>query len=311
MTDVSEPDPVAPAPAGLYRRIARWPFTTGAGLRGGWRVLIFFLLFIAGSELLETWLPHSEGGVLRAAPLLARESLQLLLVLGATGLLGAFEKRSLRDYGLPLAGGFGRRFGSGLTLGFATASALVLALVSAGTLRLGGATLPLSRIVASAALWALVFLVVGFFEELLLRGYAQATLARSLGFWPAAVLLSCLFAAMHARNPGETPLGLAAVCCFGLFFSFTLKRTGNLWLAIGFHASWDWAESFFYGVPNSGTLVTGHLLTASFSGPAWLSGGSAGPEGSVMVLAVLAGASLMVARARRTGAACSAAAAAA
>lgn len=299
MTNLSADGVATPTQAGLNWRIARWPFAAGAGLRGGWRVLIFFLLFIAGSEVIEAWVPHVEGGELVAEPLLLRETLQLLVVLGATVLLGAFEKRSLRDYGLPIAHGFVGRFGRGSVLGFVAASALVLVLVSASALHFGGVTLPLAGIVVGGAQWALVFLVVGFFEELLLRGYAQATLARSVGFWPAAVLLSCLFAAMHAHNPGETPLGLAAVGAFGLFFAFTLRRTGSLWLGIGFHASWDWTESFFYGVPDSGALFSGHLLTVSSSGPAWLSGGSAGPEGSLMVLAVLTGAGLAVAMGER------------
>ena len=89
-------------------------------------------------------------------------------------------------------------------------------------------------------------------------------------------------------------MGLIAVGCFGLFFCYTLRVTGNLWLAVGFHASWDWTESFFYGVPDSGTRMAGHLLDTAVSGPAWVSGGSAGPEGSVLILATLAAASLFV-----------------
>jgi membrane protease YdiL (CAAX protease family) len=66
-----------------------------------------------------------------------------------------------------------------------------------------------------------------------------------------------------------------------------LRRTGDLWFAIGFHTAWDWAESYFYGVPDSGELVTGHLMNVSFSGPQWLTGGSVGPEGSWLCTALL------------------------
>jgi hypothetical protein len=38
----------------------------------------------------------------------------------------------------------------------------------------------------------------------------------------------------------------------------------------------------------SGNMMKGHLLTTHSSGPTWLSGGSAGPEGSLMVLPLLA-----------------------
>jgi hypothetical protein len=53
------------------------------------------------------------------------------------------------------------------------------------------------------------------------------------------------------------------------------------------HAAWDWAETYFYGVPDSGLLAQGHLLNSSFHGPDWLTGGSVGPEGSVLVFLVL------------------------
>ena len=270
-----------------------WPFISEGRLRGGWRVLIFFGIFVAGSELIEAWWPHvAETIELQALPVLGRESLQFLLVVAATLLLGRFERKSLGDYGLPLA--LDRRTTRGLALGFIAASALLMVLAGLGVMHISAAALFGAAIAANAAQWALVFLIVALFEELLLRGYAQATLARSIGFWPAAVLLSILFALVHAKNPGETVMGLIAVGCFGLFFCYTLRVTGNLWLAIGFHASWDWTESFFYGVPDSGTRMAGHLLDTAFSGPAWVSGGSAGPEGSVLILATLAAASLLV-----------------
>jgi membrane protease YdiL (CAAX protease family) len=132
------------------------------------------------------------------------------------------------------------------------------------------------------------FLVVGFFEEFLLRGYSQFTLATGMGFWPAAGLLSVIFAVMHTGNPGETFIGLVAVAAIGLFFCLTLRRTGNLWFAVGFHASFDWGESYLYSVPDSGTTVTGHLLNSSFHGSRWITGGTVGPEGSVLVYVVIA-----------------------
>jgi CAAX protease family protein len=287
----------APAPSSSWspRRLLAWPFLGPRGVRGGWRVLAFLALFIAGSELLNGWWPQpSPVGDLPAFPLLGREGLQLLLVVTATVFLGRFEGRGLGDYGLPWSDV--RRLGRGLLLGFGAASGLILTLAALGLLRIAGVALSGPDILANGLLWALVFLVVALFEELLLRGYAQAALSRGLGFWPAAMVLSLLFALAHARNPGETVLGLIAVGCFGLFFCYTLRVTGNLWLAVGFHAAWDWAESFFYGVPDSGTHIAGHWLQTSPAGPAWLSGGTAGPEGSLFVLVVLAAAAFLAAR---------------
>jgi len=54
------------------------------------------------------------------------------------------------------------------------------------------------------------------------------------------------------------------------------------------HASWDWGESFLYSVPDSGAVVPGHLLNSAFHGPQWLTGGTVGPEGSVLGFVLIA-----------------------
>ncbi len=76
----------------------------------------------------------------------------------------------------------------------------------------------------------------------------------------------------------------------GLFFCLLLRKSGNLWMPIGFHLAWDWGQTFFYGVPDSGIVVPGHLFQSTFSGSEWLTGGSVGPEGSwlcTMLFAVM------------------------
>lgn len=75
----------------------------------------------------------------------------------------------------------------------------------------------------------------------------------------------------------------------GLVFCLFLRRTGNLWFPIGFHTSFNWAQVYFYGVPASGVSVPGHLFDSSFSGPASLTGGTVGPEGSWLCTLMLAG----------------------
>ncbi len=67
---------------------------------------------------------------------------------------------------------------------------------------------------------------------------------------PTAAILSLLFLGFHLLNAGETAVGLVA---FGVLLP-QHWLTGNRWFAIGFHAAWDWGQSFFYGVPNSGNF---------------------------------------------------------
>ena len=66
-----------------------------------------------------------------------------------------------------------------------------------------------------------------------------------------------------------------------LLFCLFLQRTGNLWIAVGFHTAWDWGQTF-YGVPDSGILPYHSVFASVFSGPLWLTGGIVGPEGSVL-----------------------------
>jgi membrane protease YdiL (CAAX protease family) len=72
-----------------------------------------------------------------------------------------------------------------------------------------------------------------------------------------------------------------------LFFVLTLRRTGSLWFAVGMHTSWNWGQTFFYSVANSGFKAPGHLLSSSFHGPDWLTGGTVGPEASLLVFVLI------------------------
>jgi membrane protease YdiL (CAAX protease family) len=125
-----------------------------------------------------------------------------------------------------------------------------------------------------AAVW--LVLIFGW-----VRLSSQGERARGIGFWPAAILLSLLFGRVHLENPGEGWVGAAGVAAIGLVFAFALRRTGNLWLVVGWHASFDFGETFLYSVPNSGIVFEGHLSNASLHGAKWLTGGTVGPEGSV------------------------------
>jgi len=176
----------------------------------------------------------------------------------------------------------------GTVWGFGSISLLMVALYGAHAFSFGHLVLHGARLARFAAFWAVMFLLVGLYEEFLLRGYSQFTLSRGIGFWPAAVVLSLGFGLIHLRNDGEQWAGALAAAFIGFFFCLTLRRTGNLWFAVGFHAAWDWGETYFYSVPDSGMVAPGHLLSSSLRGAPWLSGGSVGPEGSVLCFVVIA-----------------------
>ena len=120
--------------------------------------------------------------------------------------------------------------------------------------------------------------MVGFFEEFLFRGYPQFTLSTGIGFWPAALCFRACSGCGHMGNPGETWVGGVGVALAALLFCVSLRLTGNLWFAIGMHAAWDWAETYFFGVADSGMPANGHLLNTTLSGNKWMTGGTVGPE---------------------------------
>jgi membrane protease YdiL (CAAX protease family) len=213
----------------------------------------------------------------------------LLLAASIPALIMArIEKRPFSAYGLPPRDAFGKLFWLGTLWGIVAITVLLGAMRAVHVFYFGHLELHGLRIVKFAIFWGLFFWLVGLFEEFLFRGYTQYTLTSGIRFWPSAILLSALFGRVHLENKGEAWAGALAAGLIGLFFCLTLRRTGNLWFAVGFHFSFDWGETFLYSVPKSGNTFPGHLLSSSLQGPAWLSGGTVGPEGSVLVFVLIA-----------------------
>ncbi len=107
------------------------------------------------------------------------------------------------------------------------------------------------------------------------------------GFWQAAWVTSTFFGYLHTANGGEDWIGIFAASFIGFVFCVSVRLTGTAWWAIGCHAGWDWAETFFYGTADSGLAPRGHFLTTSPAGNVLWSGGTDGPEGSLLVLGVI------------------------
>ncbi|HZD48563.1 MAG TPA: type II CAAX endopeptidase family protein [Silvibacterium sp.] len=289
--DVSPPEiPPAPEPP---KRNLKWVFVGENGIRAGWSVLLFVLIFVAVAFLLRTAVhylfhpkPPARDAEMTPKIGLISEGLQVFCVFVATAVMARIEKRPVLSYGYQ---GTARaaRFFFGLVWGFVAISALVLTLWKAGLLGFDELLLHGVLLWKYAVEWGLVFLFVGLFEESLLRGYLQFTLTRGIGFWWSALFLSFVFGFGHGSNPGESPVGLFSAGAIGLVFCISLWYTGSLWWAVGFHAAWDWGESYFYGTSDSGMVAHGHLLGEHPIGRLLWSGGATGPEGSLLVVPLI------------------------
>ena len=274
--------------AAIEPSYARTLFFGSDGLRPGWGFAFYAVSFLVLQKIVIAlaWSHNFRAQGLWS--MLLEEAGDLAAALIPAIVLARIEKRAWRRFGLPANGAFGKIFWVGALWGFAAISGLMLALWGVHSFSFGHVMMHGVRILRFGAFWALFFLLVGVFEEFLFRGYSLFTLARGIGFWRSAIALSAIFGLVHRGNGGEHWTGLCAAGFIGFFFCFTLWRTGTLWFAVGFHAAWDWGETFFYSVPDSGMVAPGHLLSSSPHGPDWLSGGSVGPEGSIFCFVIVA-----------------------
>ena len=278
-----------PAPDFLVQpSYVRTVFLGPHGLRAGWGLAFYVAMFYPLQFFAIRWVWSLDLDASGLWSMMLEEFGVMLAAMLPALLLAKVERRPWGAYGLPSRKAFGKLFWVGAAWGFTAITLLLAAMYGLRLFDLGHLALHGARIVKFAMFWAVFFLFVGFFEEFLLRGYSQFTLTRIIGFWPSAVLLSCAFGLIHLQNAGEQWPGLLAAAAIGFFFCLTLRRTGTLWFAVGFHMAWDWGETFVYSVPDSGTIFPGHLLKSSFHGPQWLTGGVVGPEGSVFCFVAIA-----------------------
>lgn len=277
------------------------------GIRAGWRLLIFLAILVGlliALGFIVGVIAHGRRGhfslsQLTPSGLSLTEAIMFLLVVIASAIMALIEHRRWGQYGLPMLSAFKQDFWVGGAVGFAAISGCLFAVFGLHGFHITGLNIHGSMIPFATAAWGITFVIVGLSEEFTFRGYPLFTLTTGMGFWPSAILLSILFGVAHSGNPGESKAGLASVMLFGLLFCLFLYRRGTLWWAVGFHAGWDWGQTFFYGVPDSGLKPYHNLFNSAFSGPAWLTGGTVGPEASIFTPIMLMIVAIIFARVYR------------
>jgi uncharacterized protein len=237
-------------------------------LRGPRRVVRFFSGFVIGFLALSTLVGGLAAGhwlSFGPATLSGSAIVKYALVWAAVFLMvGCFEEGTMRCY-------LQYTFSRGLN--FWWAAGVIGSLC----------VLLLWRTKGEAAWGVYIIALLGLVPCLLLH----LNRASSSGFWQAAWLTSTLFGAAHTGNNGENWIGIFAAALIGFVFCVSISVTGSAWWAIGCHAAWDWAETYFYGTADSGFVAPGHLFSTKPAGnPLW-SGGADGPEGSLLVIPVV------------------------
>jgi hypothetical protein len=144
----------------------------------------------------------------------------------------------------------------------------------------------MGNLAASILIMVLLFGLVSWQEELLIRGYWLQNLRAGLNLSLGVLLSSALFALAHSFNPNMSWQALLGLFLSGLFLAYGYLRTRQLWLPIGLHLGWNFFEGTVFGFPVSGQYSY-QVIRQTVSGPDIITGGAFGPEGGLILLPAL------------------------
>jgi uncharacterized protein len=277
-------------------------------LRSGWRVLAFLICFIIVVSLLfgltkafATLFPPLDFLFFEPSgpERLSRHKLIYLVVSNVSNLAAAviasaicarvLERRSLASVGFKLHRGWLRTFGLGSLMGAASLAIAVGIAASVGALTFDVQTRGWAPLVRGFIIVCLFFVIAGATEELIFRGFPLQALVHNLGGARAVAITSLIFGLAHVSNPGASALSTINTILAGIWLGLAYLMTRSLWLATALHCSWNFAMVFIFGLPVSGftTLSEVTWLRANVAEPAWISGGSYGPEAGVAATVAL------------------------
>ncbi|MCX7670390.1 MAG: CPBP family intramembrane metalloprotease [Anaerolineae bacterium] len=285
-----------------------WRLALHLGLLIGCTLIIAVIFFAAMAALTPRRGAEIAGAMLagraEAADMLLVQAISAAAITASVYLARrALDRRSFASLGLERRAA-GRELAYGFVLAALMMGSIFAAEVVLGWTRITGTawqTEGSGPTAIKALLWLVIFVIVGWQEELLCRGYWLSNLAEGLGR-PLAVLLSAVsFAFLHLNNPDVSWTAILGLIMAGLWFAWATLATGRLWMAIGAHIGWNFWEGTVFGFPVSG-LQTFGLIRQTTVGPTLWTGGAFGPEAGLIVLPALAlGALAIWGYARRHG----------
>lgn len=254
-------------------------------LRAGWRILSFLGIFYAIA------LPLLFG--LRALLEFPKSSPLVIVIIAAAATPAVYiarrwvDKKRFVSLGLE----YRERSATDLLFGFllsglmaATVFVVMLALGYIENVQLAALSGAAAKVLAMSLF---VMLLVGFWEELVFRGYILQNMAEGMGM-KTAILISCvLYGLVHSANPSANLLSTAIIVLFGYLRIYGYLCTRQLWLSIGMHTGWNFFQATIFGFAASGHAESWTLLTHEPAATSWLSGGNFGPEASVVTIPVV------------------------
>ena len=258
-------------------------------LRAGWRLLLHIAIVATIGGMLSfiaRFLPLPTGGGMLAAQLSSLVVLTLSIYIARRWL----DKRSFTSLGLKLDKKTWPDLLAGIGITFLMMGFIYLIMSTLGWISFEGFAWQFES-ASSVTLNLLgilgVFILVGWNEELLIRGYQLQNLADGINLRWGVIISSAVFGILHLGNPNATWIGAVGIFFAGIFLAYGYVRTEQLWLPIGLHIGWNFFEGVIFGFPVSG-METFRLTRISVDGPELWTGGAFGPEAGLILLPSLA-----------------------
>jgi len=265
-------------------------------LRAGWRLLIQSILFVVLLILFGApigMLAYSIQGDASGTTFFIASLIDELIAVTASVYIARryLDKRSFASLGFKWEPSvILRDIVTGIVITFIMMGLIFLAMTELGWLHFESFawnTDPIPVVAGQTLLFFAIFILVGFNEELLSRGYHLQTITSGLNLYWGLAISSAIFGGLHLSNPNATWVSAVGIFFAGLFLAYGYVRTGQLWLSIGLHLGWNFFEGIVFGFPVSG-LATYPLIHINVSGPEAWTGGAFGPEAGLIVLPALA-----------------------
>ena len=274
-------------------------------LKAGWRIFVFMLVFMSFSSLIFIIKPIL--GDITKREYLENYSLLIVAILSVAATASTYtcrkllDKRSFSSLGLKVNKQAFKDLSIGFILSLFMITTFFCLLLAIGLIEFNGLNIDffslnnsseLDRVVSAVTLTSLCLLLlehifVGYWEELVFRGYLFQNMVNGMGL-SLSVVISCIaYGLVHSANPNSTLLSSIIIAGFGFLRIYGYLGTKMLWLSMGMHIGWNFLQGPIFGFAASGHKKQSLFLHDFTSNKDYLTGGEFGPEGSILILPIL------------------------
>lgn len=218
-----------------------------------WRVFIFLALFFALSLLIlgkffaEIEKPKEPGFLRDFLILLPNAVMAIITALITWFVLRFIDRRSFQSVGLALHSRWKSEFFFGLIVGALIPFLIAVILGSLGMITLNFRGMDYGEAWVGILLNLSLWIVLGFFYEMVFRGYLLQTMAEGLGKIAASLSLSVFYGMILGSGPNQPIVSVINVSLAGLIYCFCYFRTRALWAGLGLHITWNFVQSYILG----------------------------------------------------------------